>query len=1277
MHNFDSSRLQDNKLSYFGNRTLLDRAPVDSAGVAHTDLVHTFNVEKTEKPLRRDLLKKLVLQFVEDNRQIFFPILIKLADAQNESELNYSNTIEQMVAAFQISSGQLQQFGLENKINIGTEPRTFEDEIEVEMEYFVTIEHRAIVLNHLILAALTHLLEVHTSADPQAPYTRRFFLKPLKRYLCGNDFGMRKWDDNVNKFTDGSVTDLEHFSTEVRSILMDLTANIKAIKSKLPTTEEAESHSLANILSQPTARQLVYTALPPEKAISRAAHHGDRIAKSLGIVTQNPQRDYEVFKLHGKSILRKAVTVDASAKYADLPFSVCWTDQTDQPVIMAQNFELDSWAETARNSVLEYLAIRALQGDQEMYTRAFRYLSPRGTGSNFYYSVANVYEFFKTIGTEKSCAVLAIDDRQISEQMTAFDILRKLDFDLDALDAPTIKWHLVAINNLLFSGVWGYLKRRDNLSSMFDDTEGDSRKVNTDWLLSIDRAAAQNLFKQGKRMYWVAKQIWTMQQDADSTQKFYKHHYYISWDQYDLDGSGVDFDTVRGLFQTDRELMNTLMSLENDQEPAELSQMHQYPSKVSLKNIVEIIKSGKSFNGVTIARDKTKYLERRIKDQSNQDDLELALSDWPDSLKAVLTTREIELYFEHAHTFMATHPKGLASYARAKQQLNPEILGLWTSEPVDTTDLDVKINICNQSAEVLEWYKSAVLATNINSVHKYLHRTAYKNPQELHLSYHDSLLWARHGNDLSTSELIAVLETIDSSQTAVDFSRTLPRYSSSADPFKHLGDIHSIRELKKRVIAIESKIDLQAFPEQVQDIVSAPGFNVAALDRLRNSRRSDFEKLVSGVYDTHQPFAPRQRVFATEPLSKSIKTGLGSLREGITGTAKDPKALFHELKQLIKDRSYQNRKMEVGDLFEYVPLDLEQDIISLLEKQRVDVGIIVEATVHAKSDPEGWVCGNYTDCCMPFGDPYNDDYMFNKGTQYFTVKYAGRIIAQSVVVDGYNVNNGSNVVILDNIEVAKNYKHLTSVIDRAYRIFWAEYTTLPVKIGTANSDLIPSEARLELNRVKPKHQLGYSDSRGTQIYDLPKVPEIVALDETVVFSNISQRDVKMLAQIERDSYPPEMVQGPEPILQVINRTKELDLPGAVSSFVVYMGKKPVGYLLALPEQSEVNPKEIAYHIYDMVILPEFRGKGIAMKMMERILHAAKSYAGSFDNFHGTIEAEARESTSYSMITNPRVQSWIRSYGFKLTNNQVLSEYLGSEDFHLVRYEYVGDEPQNA
>lgn len=84
--------------------------------------------------------------------------------------------------------------------------------------------------------------------------------------------------------------------------------------------------------------------------------------------------------------------------------------------------------------------------------------------------------------------------------------------------------------------------------------------------------------------------------------------------------------------------------------------------------------------------------------------------------------------------------------------------------------------------------------------------------------------------------------------------------------------------------------------------------------------------------------------------------------------------------------------MTTLDLLDSVPTDLEEEVIRLLREQEVNVGPIVEAQIHDKSDPEGWVCGNYTDCCMPFGDPKNDDYMFNRSTQYFTVKITEELL---------------------------------------------------------------------------------------------------------------------------------------------------------------------------------------------------------------------------------------------------------------------------------------------
>lgn len=353
-------------------------------------------------------------------------------------------------------------------------------------------------------------------------------------------------------------------------------------------------------------------------------------------------------------------------------------------------------------------------------------------------------------------------------------------------------------------------------------------------------------------------------------------------------------------------------------------------------------------------------------------------------------------------------------------------------------------------------------------------------------------------------------------------------------------------------------------------------------------------------------------------------------------------------------------------LLDSVPVDLEEEVIRLLREQQVDVGPIVEAQVHAKSDPEGWVCGNYTDCCMPFGASNNDDYMFNRSTQYFTIKYNGRIIAQSVVVDSRDRETGEDVVVLDNIEVANNYKNLTPLLSNVYQTFWTEYTSKPVKVGTGYSDLIPPGGRLEPNKYESKTYLSYSDARGSHIYDLPKLRGVESMDKVISFANLLERDAELIAKMEAEAYPEGMAQGKAYISDILQKQRELEVPGAASSFVVRQGQEAAGYLLVLPEESEVNIGERVAHVYDMVVLPKFRGSPIARKMMERALDVASAYGVP-------IEAEARASTSYALLMNARIRKWFESKGFFLTKNEKLPQYLGGEDFYFVRF----DNRQNA
>jgi GNAT superfamily N-acetyltransferase len=83
----------------------------------------------------------------------------------------------------------------------------------------------------------------------------------------------------------------------------------------------------------------------------------------------------------------------------------------------------------------------------------------------------------------------------------------------------------------------------------------------------------------------------------------------------------------------------------------------------------------------------------------------------------------------------------------------------------------------------------------------------------------------------------------------------------------------------------------------------------------------------------------------------------------------------------------------------------------------------------------------------------------------------------------------------------------------------------------------------------------------------------------------------------------------------------------------------------------------------MVVLPEFQGTNVAYKMMERIFEVANSYDYN-------IEAEARESTSYALLNNDRVRRWIEKKGFKVIVCKKLENYLGNENFYLVRFEKI-------
>jgi len=680
----------------------------------------------------------------------------------------------------------------------------------------------------------------------------------------------------------------------------------------------------------------------------------------------------------------------------------------------------------------------------------------------------------------------------------------------------------------------------------------------------------------------------------------------------------------------------------------------------TLSLIIQALDQGNDIRGVALAHDKQRYLEGVIGGQV-KNDLEFATEDWPAAWRKAVSAEEINLYYEYASDYVLLDPNGLIKYAewRASNE-GKEWDKVFKEIPKRKTDLDFRICLGTQTEEVRGWYKGAAEHVGGAAMQNYLLRfNTTRGADGRIANWHDVLLWSPNIQKLEAGDAKSILLSIETMDDNQEFVNLLPRYSKERDPLQSSGPVQSLRELKKRILAIESNIDLSKFPPELLEITSAPGFNLAALESMR--RRADFQDLIEGKLDKEQPFQPHSRTFAGRSLTEALREGLGSHKQKIRGTAKDSKELFHALNQLVKGRELGEKKMTALDLLNSVPTDLEEDVIRLLREQQVDVGPIVEAQIHAKSDPEGWVCGNYTDCCMPFGASNNDNYMFNRSTQYFTIKYNGRTVAQSVVVDSRDREKNEDVVVLDNIEVANNYKNLSPLLANVYQTFWTEYTSKPVKVGTGYSDLVPPGGKLEQNRYQAKTRLSYSDATGSQIYDLPKRRGVESMDKVVTFANLSERDAELIAKMEAEAYPEGMAQGRAHVAEILQKQRDLEVPGAASSFVVRQGQEAAGYLLVLPEESEVQSGERVAHVYDMVVLPKFRGSSIARKMMERVLDVASAYGVP-------IEAEARASTSYALLMNERIRRWFESKGFYLTKNEKLPQYLGGEDFYFVRFE---------
>ncbi|HNV97196.1 MAG TPA: GNAT family N-acetyltransferase [bacterium] len=1214
------------------------------------ELKESFSITETENPLRREDIELSVEKFINDNLEKLLPIMV----SRNCND-------EEIIRLLGITNEQIGLIGADYYIKKINGQQKITKKYAYGDDYYEADD-----ITPADLIALNYAKEqirMDSSRDigkTNEIIPHRYYLKSINRYLCSNDFGMRYWNEEEQKMTNGDVTNACDYIYAIQLQIKRICDNLHSATQQYQKDNETEydlASILKNILENPKDKELILSASPIKKMLAYTKFHANQIADQYGIISKDPISDYNNFEKNFNKLQKILITPSTKKDGCNLQYLNCVFYK--KPILLDAYNNEKSITQNIKSILQTFIMERSLNSENDEFQTFFNsHTCGRGPGSPYFYSNNELYKLIKKIGLKKAQEILETDDRRIHEQLNGLNILTDIGYNVDSLDNEQLKKQIFEANKLNSSNIWSYFEKkyREEIKNKTIDIYGNEKYLfQNEWMSILGKRKMRDLYSEGKRMYWLANKVWSADRTKYADEKFYNRADYIDWEKYDTTKINIKEEELNRQLQKNIEIIASLLSnTHHDEFRNKINH-----GDINLGLIINALEKNEDIRGVAVAENKQRYLEGVINGE-NKNDLEFAMLDWPDDFKKHVSREEIELYYEYAEDYIKLDPYGLSKYLSWRASEDGQSWNeLFENVPKQKSDLDLRICLSSQTKEIRDWYKSGAEYIGQSTMQNYILRFNTTRGSDGHfLDWHDVLFWIPNITKLEKDEAKSIISSIDTADDNQEFIKFLPRYNKERDSL--LGEpIQSLRELKKRIIAIESKIDLSGMPQKIVDIISAPGFNLSELQSLQQTTK--FKELIDGKLDKNQPFKPHKRIFAGRQLTSAISEALGSHKKNIRGTAIDPKGLFHELNLLIKNREIDNKKMTVMDLISNVPIDLEEEIISILKKQKVDIGPTVEAQVHAKSDPEGWVCGNYTDCCMPFGDYKNNDYMFNECTQYFTIKYNGRIIAQSVVVDSTDKRNNEDVIILDNIEVANNYKNLTPLLSNAYQTFWTEYTSRPVKIGTGYSDLIPPGAELEINNYAPKHNLVYSDARGSRIYNLPKIIGVESIEDILTLSNITMRDADLIAKMESDIYPNEMTQGKTHIIDILEKQRELEVPGSASSFIIRKGKEPAGYLLALPEESAINRGEKVAHIYDMAVLPKFRGLDIVKKIMERVLDISSSYGVA-------IEAEARASTSYALLMNRRIREWFENKGFYLTKNEKLEKYLGGEDFYFVRFD---------
>ncbi len=354
-------------------------------------------------------------------------------------------------------------------------------------------------------------------------------------------------------------------------------------------------------------------------------------------------------------------------------------------------------------------------------------------------------------------------------------------------------------------------------------------------------------------------------------------------------------------------------------------------------------------------------------------------------------------------------------------------------------------------------------------------------------------------------------------------------------------------------------------------------------------------------------------------------------------------------------------------------------------------------TVLAHNDPRGMTIGLDTGCCMTVeGYSYSciqSGYRDENAGFFALYESDGQIVAQSYF---YFNPDEPEVLVMDNIE-ANQGRDANTIVD-LYGDFFrkylkerfkedSEWQIREVHVGTQYGELVKPivnrllEASIVLNPDRSVYTDAENDqrllfrltdeeineARQANSEPIDNRTKLMPTHKAIISNSpLTDSQAEIIKDLEARLYPAEMRQYEDE--DFLN--SELSMPGVENySFIMDTQtdatKESIGYCIAYEADSETDSDSDKKCIYvaDFGILSDYRlGVRTALNGLDELLSRVKE--GGYDK----IEMEARESTSYRLLTSPVGQRVLDARGFRLSDYGESESFGGVEKTHLISLE---------